>query len=117
MNFIISYLIEVAVSLIVFSLAAAYLRPFLKRILFDLCGTEERAQFWTAFSNLLLIGLPLIFALAYHPEAGSAEDLFFEIAGHISGNLAGFLVAMLGIGLFVSLFALVAPRQNKWESK
>jgi tellurite resistance protein TehA-like permease len=116
MNSIVSFLIEVLLTLILFSLLVAYLRPYLRRVLIDLCGTEERAQFWTAFSNILLIGLPLIFALAYRPEANSSEDLFFEIIGRISGNLAGFLIAMICIGLFVSLFALVAPKQ-KMEPK
>jgi len=116
MNSIVSFLIEVILTLILFSLVVAYLRPFLHRVLVDLCGTEERAQFWLAFSNILLIGLPLIFAFAYRPEATNGEELFFEMVGRLSGNLAGFLVAMIGIGMFVSLFALVAPKQ-KVESK
>ena len=116
MNTIVSFLIEVILTLILFSLAVTYLRPFLRHILVDLCGTEERAQFWLAFSNILLIGLPLIFALAYRPEATNSEELFFEVVGRLSGNLAGFLVALIGIGLFVSLFALIAPRQ-KMETK
>lgn len=116
MNSIISFSLEVILTLIIFSLIVAYLRPFLRRILVDLCGTEERAQFWTAFSNILLIGLPLIIALAYRPEANTGEDLFFDVVGRLSGNLAGFLVALIGIGMFVSLFALVAPKQ-KVETK
>jgi hypothetical protein len=116
MNSIVSFLIEVILTLILFSLVVAYLRPFLHRVLVDLCGTEERAQFWLAFSNILLIGLPLIFALAYRPEATNGEELFFEMVGRLSGNLAGFLVAMIGIGMFVSLFALTAPKQ-KMETK
>ncbi len=117
MNSIVSFLVEVAMTLIVFSLVVAYLRPFLRRILIDLCDTEERAQFWTAFSNILLIGLPLIFALAYQPQALNPEQLFFEVVNRLSGNLAGFLVALIGVGMFVSLFALVAPRAPKSESK
>ena len=117
MNSIVSFLVEVTLTLIVFSLVVAYLRPFLRRILVDLCGTEERAQFWMTFSNILLIGLPLIFALSYRPEATNGEELFFEVVGRLSGNLAGFLVAMIGVGMFVSLFALVASRQTKLETK
>jgi hypothetical protein len=97
-------------------LITAYLRPHLKRVLVDLCKTEERAQFWTVFSNILLIGLPLIIALGFRPEAVTIEAATFEILGHLSGNLAGYLFALVGIGIIVSFFALVAPRP-KAEAK
>jgi hypothetical protein len=94
-----------------------YLRPFLHRILLDLCGTEDRARFWTAFSNIMLLGMPLIFALNYQPAAENTEELFFELARKLSGNLGGLLVALIGIGFVVSFFALFAPRQREVEAK
>jgi hypothetical protein len=117
MNSIISYLLEVGLTLAFCILTFGYLRPFLKRVLIDLCGTEERAQFWTAFSNILMIGLPMIIALTYQPEAQSAEALFFEITKKMSGNFGGFLFALVGAGMMVAFFALFAPRTSKAESK
>ncbi len=114
---ILSFLIEVAVTLAACLLITGYLRPFLKRILTDLCGTEERAQFWTAFSNILLIGLPLIIALKYKPEAAGVEPLTFEVIGRLSTNLGGYLFALVGIGLVVSFFALVAPKPSQAVAK
>ena len=117
MNMIFSFVIEVALTVVISGLLVRYLRPFLQKILLDLCGTEERAQFWTAFSNILLIGLPIIFALAYKPEASSPEALFFEMAGKLSGNLGGLLLALIGTGLMISFFALIAPKQRKADAK
>lgn len=117
MNTIILFLVQVTLTLIIVSLIVGYIRPFLKKVLVDLCGTEERAQFWTAFSNILLIGLPLIFSLNYRPEFTNSEELFLNLAGRLSGNLGGLLVALIGIGIIVSFFALVAPRQPKAETK
>ena len=117
MNTIFSFLIQLAITLAVISLIVGYLRPHLHKILMDLCGTEERAQFWTVFSNILLLGIPVIFALNYRPEAKTAEDLFFEVAGKLSGNLGGLLFATVCIGVAVSFFALVAPKTQKAESK
>ncbi len=114
---ILSFVIEVALTLVISVLLVRYLRPFLQRILIDLCGTEDRAQFWTVFSNILLIGLPIIFALNYKPEAKTAQALFFEVTSKLSGNLGGFLVALIGIGMIVSFFALVAPRSRKVEAR
>jgi hypothetical protein len=111
------FLIEAALTLLLSGLVVRYLRPSLRTVLLDLCGTQDRAQFWTAFSNILLIGLPMIIALNYQPEARNTEELFFEVAGKLSGNLGGFLLALIGIGLIVSFFALVAPRQPRLEAK
>jgi len=108
---------EAALTLLISGLVVRYMRPFLRKALLDLCGTEDRAQFWTAFSNILLIGLPMIIALNYQPKARNTEELFFEVAGKLSGNLGGFLFALIGIGFIVSFFALVAPRQPKLEAK
>ncbi len=117
MNTIVSFFIEVALTLVVSALLVRHLRPFLQKVLIDLCGTEDRAQFWTAFSNILLVGVPVIYALNYRPQAQTAQALFFEVAEKISGNLGGFLVALIGIGLIVSFFALVAPRPRKVEAQ
>ena len=113
MNTIFAFAIEVILTFIICALTFRIFRPYLNRILIDLCGTEERAQFWTVFSNIILVGLPLLISLTYQPEASQAEEIFFEITHRISGNMLGFLFSLLGVGLIVSVFALVAPRQKE----
>ena len=117
MNKIVSFSIEVVLTLIVCSLLVAYLRPYLHRILIDLCGSEDRAQFWTAFSTILLVGFPLIIALGYRPEAFTSQDLFFEIIGRLSGNFGVDLAVLVGIGIIISFFVLVAPKPGRAEAK
>ena len=63
MNTIISFLIQMLLTITLTTIIVSYIRPYLRKVLIDLCGTEERAQFWTVFSNVLLIGLPSILAL------------------------------------------------------
>lgn len=117
MNTIVSYLVQLVVTLVLVALIVGYLRPHLRKVLVDMCRTDERSQFWTAFSNILLIGMPLIFALNYRPEVANTEDLFFDVAGKVSGNLGGFLLALICVGIVVSFFALVALKQAKADSK
>ena len=117
MNTIISFLIQVLLTVVLTSIIVKYIRPYLHKVLVDLCGTEERAQFWSVFSNVLLIGLPSILALNYRPKAGNLEELFFEVANRLSGTLAGFLFALVCVGFVVSIFALFVPRPVKVESK
>lgn len=106
------FFIEVAITLVLTLLLVRYIQPFLHKILIDLCGTEDRARFWGAFSNILLVGMPLIFSLNFRPEANQTEELFFEVASKLSGNLGGFLVALIGLGFVVSFFALVSRRPS-----
>ena len=112
MNTYLLFAIELVLTLLACALITSYLRPYLKRILLDLCKTDERAQFWTAFSNILLFGLPVIIALGFVPFASTPEEAIFEIIGRLSDGLAGYLFSLIGIGIFVSIFALVAPRQK-----
>ena len=116
MNAIVSFLIEVAVTVIAASLIVAYFRPHLRRILVDLCGTEDRANFWTVFTNILLIGMPVVLSLNFKADAQTPEEIFFEIIGKLSGNLVGFLFALVCVGGIVSFFALFAPKP-KAETK
>ena len=81
MSMILIFLTQIALTVIACLLIAGYIRPFLKRVLVDLCGTEERAQFWTAFSNIMLVVLPVIFGLGFYPLETGAEAVFFEVAG------------------------------------
>lgn len=115
MHTIIAFAAEVLLTLIACSLIFKYLRPFLNRILIDLCGTEDRAKFWTAFSNVLLVGFPVLISLMYQPETNEIQELFFEITRRTSGNLITFMITLVGIGFIVSVFAMLAPHTK--ESK
>jgi EamA domain-containing membrane protein RarD len=118
MNTLLSFTIEVAFTLIVCLLLVRYLQPHLQHVLIDLCRTEERAQFWTVFSNILLVGLPTIKSLGFHSATNNTlETGIFEIAKYLSGNMIYFILALVAAGLVVGFFALVAPRPSKAETK
>ena len=107
------YLTQLVLTLVACFLLTGYLRPTLRRVLVDLCRTEPRAHFWTVFSNLLLIALPVIFGMGYRPAAGSGLAIFFEVAGQLRWNLLGYIAALVTIGVVVSFFAVVAPRPQE----
>ena len=110
MNIFWIYLLQIAITAAISVGIVAYFRPHLHRVLVDLCGTPERAQFWVVFSSILLVGVPLIFGMGYNPLESEAERLFFDTARQVRTNLLGLLLALFGIGFSVSFFALVAPR-------
>lgn len=110
MNPILVYAIQLTVTLTICLFLTAYLRPFLKRVLLDLCGADSRAQFWIAFTNIMLILVPTLFALGYHPEPLPSGQWFFALTHQVRGNLFGFVVSLMATGMTVGFFALVAPR-------
>ncbi len=112
MNSIGLYLIQLLATLMLSAGLAAYVRPTLRRVLVDLCGTDERAHFWTVFANIMLVALPVIFGMGFAPESGSFEQGFFAITGQLRWNLLGFVLSLVAIGGAVSFFALVAPRKT-----
>ncbi len=112
MNLLVAFAIELFLTILGFSAIMAYFRPHLHRVLVDLCGTEERARFWAVFSSILLVGAPTVSALSYLPLRSDLADAALDLARQLSHNLMSFLVALVGLGLIVSFFALVAPRSR-----
>lgn len=89
-------------------LAVAYLRPHLRALLLDLCGTADRANFWAVFSDVTLVLMPLIFALQYRLEVGHGASLVFEFGAQLKWALVGLLTTVVILGIVISSFL---PRQ------
>ena len=79
-----------------------YLRGHLRRLLVELCGTAERADFWMAFSNILLVLVPLAITLLYQPKANL--ELIFQVSNHVAVSLLGLGATVLAMGGVVGSF-------------
>lgn len=120
MNSIFVFITGLALTMVVALIAIGYLRSHLKTILTDLCGSEERAAFWTAFSNVTLFLTPVIFALHFRPESGSTTALVYGLSDQIAAALLGFVAAIVMLGFVVGRFIArerMAPRAQQAEAK
>ena len=108
------FLIESGITLFIVLLILGYLRPFLRRILGDLCGTDERAQFWTTFTNIILLSLPMISALGFSPTTSLANPLIV-VARQLKFNLMSFISGLILIGFVLLFFTIFASRTPKKE--
>jgi len=69
--------------------------------LIELSGSVRRADFWIAFASLVLVLVPVIFALGYRPEKGPLLPLVFALGTQTKRALAGLLAAILVMGFFI----------------
>jgi hypothetical protein len=106
MSPVIAFGTGLAVTMGVVFLALLYLRSPLQVILTDLCGTVERARFWTAFSNTTLFLVPFALALNHQPTAGGTKSLVFEISDQIKSAVIGLIIFVMVLGMVLSRFIL-----------
>ncbi|HEV2489290.1 MAG TPA: hypothetical protein VGT03_05755 [Candidatus Acidoferrales bacterium] len=108
MNEISIFLIGIGLTITITTAALWYLQPQLRAILTELCGTEERAHFWTSFSNVTLFLTPLICALRIQPTSGTAATLAYEMSNQISLALLGLVLAIGIVGIVIGRFIPLA---------
>lgn len=89
----------------------AYLRRPLEKILLELCGNQERAGFWTAFSAVSLGLMPVIFAIGCHPAPGPRSPAVFELAEQLKWGLIGLMSTVLVLGW------MIARTIVRWEKQ
>ena len=91
------------------SLAAIYLRPALLRLLADICGTGDRADFWTRMASLGLIigptGLTLMRAESWHGLVDPIEMTRALLSVSLNGVLV--VLAILAFAMWRQV-----PRQS-----
>ena len=95
--------LQLLIPLLTGPVLAIYLKGAMYRILIDLCGTAERADFWWRISSVLLIGLPLILVLAFGHEI-TLDDFAAQVeAGRIIRQ--SFALTVFGILIAVAYLA------------
>ena len=81
-----------------------HLRSHLRAILVDLCGTQERADFWTAFSNVTLMLGPLVFALQFPSPEGNPLPALVQLTNQLRWSLAGLVLSVIVLGAILGRF-------------
>lgn len=104
MNASIVFGIGLAITLTSAFLVVLYLRSRLDPILADLCGTPERARFWTSFSNVTLILVPMIRALSYRPGECLLPASVMQLADQLEQAMIGLVATVLALGFVLTLF-------------
>ena len=103
------FLVGVAVTAALALAVVSYLKPSLHDVLVDLCGTQTRAAFWTAFSTVTVALTPIMFALHYRPDMSAESHAVFEISKQLELALAGLLLSVVLLAIVLAKF--IPPRE------
>jgi hypothetical protein len=98
------FVIGLTITLVSAFLVVLYLRSRLDLILVDICGTPERARFWTSFSNVTLILVPMIRALGYRAGECLLPTSVMQLADQLEQALIGLVGTVLALGFVLTHF-------------
>jgi hypothetical protein len=107
-----AFLVGLAITAFIGFSAVWYLKSHLRGVLTDLCGTEIRADFWMAFTNVTLIVVPMIFALQFYPEPGRQYSAMYQLAYQLKWVLIGLIVSVVSLGMLLLFFIAGENRPN-----
>ena len=94
---------SVSVTAILCVATVAYLRGPMRGILNNRCPSEDRARFWLAFSNIVVVLLPMIFLLSAYVSGGTAESPFVtELAIQVRWSLLGLFLSVICLAVVVA---------------
>ena len=100
--FIVGMIVTLALCLVV----VEHLKPPLRKVLFDLCHTQERADFWTAFCDVTLMLAPALLAMSIFPSANPYIPPFFKIIFQVKWALLVLIGALLMLGVIIGGFIM-----------
>jgi hypothetical protein len=93
--------------------AAWYLKSHLRGILVDLCGNEQRADFWIAFSNVVLILVPSACAMQFRTEVDETIPAILQLNSELKWVFVGLIGSVMSIGAILALFISREPAGSK----
>ena len=114
MNEITIYLTGLGITAVICFLIVIYFKPHLKKMMLELNGEKERpANFWVAYTTIILMLIPLIFAIWIVP-GDRYESVFFQISNQLKWALMGLVTSIVIIGIIIIRFV---PRETDTTEK
>jgi hypothetical protein len=93
-----------AATVLVALVVVSYLNSPLRKQLHELCGSAERAEFWTAFANVTVVLTPAIFAMSVDPSSGRSVPPLLVVIGQVKWGFVGLVSSVLTMGWILGRF-------------
>lgn len=99
MNTLSLFTLEVLLCLGISIAVILLLKPLLRDVLIETCGTAKRAEFWVMFTQLMLIISPLLIVIFFAPtETSITTNIAEAMQDTLFRSLLGVFVALAMIG-------------------
>ncbi|MCU7853759.1 MAG: hypothetical protein KZQ80_16270 [Candidatus Thiodiazotropha sp. (ex Monitilora ramsayi)] len=99
MDLLLLITLEITLCLVISFILIRLLKPLLREVLTDTCGTDKRADFWVMFTQLMLVISPLLVVVYFTPTVEiSRLNLAYELKQALFRTLLGDFIALSVIG-------------------
>jgi len=114
MDFV-AFLVEILVGLVVSVAAILSLNKPLSQLLIELCGTNERAKFWTRYTIIMLFITPLLGVVLVANPTSPLQIDFGLLKSAFKRALFGLFVALVVVGFQLVRFTHNQNKETKGE--
>lgn len=104
MNLSLLFACGLTITVFVAFIVVRYLSAPLRKQLQELCGNADRAEFWTAFSNVTVVLTPAIFAMLFEPSSEPGIPPLLVVINQLKWGLVGLVTSVLMLGWTLSRF-------------
>lgn len=99
MNTLTLVVVEIVLCLGISMALIMLIKPLLRDVLIETCGTQKRAEFWVMFTQLMLVISPLLLVIYFIPTGASAAVNVAEaLKDTLFRTLLGDFIALASIG-------------------
>src|SRR5688572_10645207 len=90
---------------------ALFIRRHLRIVLTDLTGAAARAEFWIAFTSLLLVLVPLIVLMFVPRDTDVKTPAVFRVVAQLRWSLVGLIATLISYDVIIIWFVQTRPPQ------
>ena len=98
------FLSEILISVVISLATIVLIKPVLRNVLIETCGTDKRAEFWMMFTMLMMLISPLLIVILFSNLEGYEYvpvGAVFVVRDALLHSLQGVFVGLVIVGLVI----------------
>lgn len=105
-----TFLVALGLTLAIALAVVIYLQQPLRKVLIELCGNDQRGEFWRAFASVMLLLTPITAELLAGPVEKPADAPYLAVGMILRWGLLGLVISLFCIAMGIAAF--IRPGQT-----